>query len=320
MKLNEKNFNNYLNTNFIFEKRPSVAVAVSGGPDSMLLSYLLNKWIKQYKGKIIALLINHGIRKESSEECNTTKKNLKKINIQSKIINVKKSKITKLNMNEARINRYNSMTEYCKRKNILHLFIAHHFDDNLETFLIRKIASSNLEGLASIQPMTINNKIQVIRPLLSYRKADIIKFNLIKKINFLNDPSNSDIKFTRVVVRNFLKKTNKEKKISNDLNYFSLKSLQLKKIAWCLLIKLIDELSKNKIKLNLKKFLKIEELMKEKLIEYIYYYIINEKKYLRSSKIILLLSKIKSSNFLSYNLGGLIVEKQGNFLEFYKKK
>ena len=89
MKLNEKNFNNYLNTNFIFEKRPSVAVAVSGGPDSMLLSYLLNKWIKQYKGKIIALLINHGIRKESSEECNTTKKNLKKINIQSKIINVK---------------------------------------------------------------------------------------------------------------------------------------------------------------------------------------------------------------------------------------
>ena len=46
MKLNEKNFNNYFFTNFIFEKRPSVAVAVSGGPDSMLLSYLLNKCSK----------------------------------------------------------------------------------------------------------------------------------------------------------------------------------------------------------------------------------------------------------------------------------
>ena len=54
-------------------------------------------------------------------------------------------------MKEARDNRFYKMSNYCLKNNILHLFLAHHQDDNIETFLLRKIAGSNLEGLSSIK-------------------------------------------------------------------------------------------------------------------------------------------------------------------------
>ena len=70
-----------------------------------------------------------------------------------------------MNMSEARKNRFEKLTNYCQKNHILHLFLAHHYDDNLETFLLRKIAGSNIEGLRSIQNKTIINKLQIIRPL-----------------------------------------------------------------------------------------------------------------------------------------------------------
>ena len=65
MKLNKIDFINYLNNNFIFEKNPNVAVAVSGGPDSAALIFLINEWINLVKGNVIPLIINHNIREES---------------------------------------------------------------------------------------------------------------------------------------------------------------------------------------------------------------------------------------------------------------
>ena len=73
MILNSKNFNNYINKNFAFEYKPTVAVAVSGGPDSMALLFLVNKWIELKNGKIIALIVNHGVRPNSKSEANQIK-------------------------------------------------------------------------------------------------------------------------------------------------------------------------------------------------------------------------------------------------------
>ena len=67
-KLNQVNFNNYINKNYLFERKPFVAVAVSGGPDSMALLFLVNNWIKTVKGSVIAIIVNHGLRENSKEE------------------------------------------------------------------------------------------------------------------------------------------------------------------------------------------------------------------------------------------------------------
>ena len=138
MKIIKKKFNSDLKKYFLFENNPTIAVAVSGGPDSLALINLMNDWIKNQRGKVIAILIDHKLRKESYNECIITKKYLNSLNIESKIIRISKNKLKKKNMNEARINRYHKLISYCKNKKILHLFLGHHYDDNLETFLIRK--------------------------------------------------------------------------------------------------------------------------------------------------------------------------------------
>ena len=62
MVLTVKNFNKSLEKKFLYESRPSVAVGVSGGPDSLALVILLSKWVKEKKGRLVALIIDHKIR------------------------------------------------------------------------------------------------------------------------------------------------------------------------------------------------------------------------------------------------------------------
>ena len=70
MKLDFVNFKKIIDNQYIFEHRPNIAVAVSGGPDSMALLYLMKNWIFLKRGNIIALIVNHNIRTESkNEEC-----------------------------------------------------------------------------------------------------------------------------------------------------------------------------------------------------------------------------------------------------------
>ena len=137
-----------------------ILVAVSGGPDSIALVFLLQKWIKRKKGKLIALIVDHQIRKNSFEEASFVKKYLDKNNIHNLILKVKKKNVLSSKMNQARENRFSIMINYCKKKQILHLFLGHHYEDNIETFLLRKIAGSNFEGLNCMQMKTIQDNIQ----------------------------------------------------------------------------------------------------------------------------------------------------------------
>ena len=68
MKLDFVNFNKILHSHFIFENRPKIAVAVSGGPDSMALVYLMKNWTHLKRGNLIALIVNHNIRPEGKNE------------------------------------------------------------------------------------------------------------------------------------------------------------------------------------------------------------------------------------------------------------
>ena len=217
MKIIQNSFNKYLNKNYFFEKKPSIAVAVSGGPDSMCLIHLLKNWINLNRGNLVALIIDHQLRKESKEESHLIKKYLLKNKISTKIIKINKKLVIKKSMKEARENRYEKLIKYCNRKNIFHLFLAHHYNDNIETFLIRKLSGSNFEGLRGMRYKSIKNCIQILRPLLFHTKKEILEFNLNNKIFYINDPSNLKTKYTRVAIRNFLNK-NKifHKKIKKD--------------------------------------------------------------------------------------------------------
>ena len=159
MSLNYRIFKSLLENSKYFENKPHIGVGVSGGPDSMALAYLLNKWIKYKKGKLTAIVFDHGIRNNSKIESLQVKKMLTDLDIYSLVIRPNKNKPIKKNMNNARDNRFEGLIRICKKNNILHLFLGHHFDDNIETYLIRKINGSNFEGLGSMEEITFGAEV-----------------------------------------------------------------------------------------------------------------------------------------------------------------
>ena len=88
----EKIFKSLLNHFEYFENKPHIGVGVSGGPDSIALVYLLNKWIKYKKGKLTAIVFDHCIRHNSNFESLQVKKMLIDLGIQPIIIRPNKNK------------------------------------------------------------------------------------------------------------------------------------------------------------------------------------------------------------------------------------
>lgn len=320
MKLNSKIFCDYLNKNFQFEKKPKIAVAVSGGPDSMALIHLLNIWSKKNKANIIALIVNHNLRSESKLESKKTSLEINNMKIENYILNVSLEKINKKNMKEARNNRYNKLLNFCLKNKILYLFVAHHKDDNLETFLIRKISGSEISGLQGMTEFSINRKICILRPLLGYNKKSIYEYNKKNNINYIEDPSNTNSNFTRASIRKYLKKRKNaqrslHKDYSDTLNIIPKYNLMI----WELFNKNIEFANKNIISINYDKFLKIDQIILEKFVLIIYKFFYGNTFNLRLSKLKILLDSIQDNNFKVFNIKSLIVRRYGKNIIFYPK-
>ncbi len=321
MKLTHKEFIKSIEKKYTFEKKPSVAVAVSGGPDSMSLLFLMNVFIKYKKGNLIAVIVDHRIRKNSKEEAKFISAYLDKNNINSQILTVNKDNVSKKSMNEARNNRYNLLTNFCIKNNILHLFIAHHKDDNLETFLNRKVAGSDFYGLKSISEFSLYNNICIIRPLLNFSKETLLDYNKKNKIEYINDPSNFNLDYTRPSIRNFLKKS--DQKIINEINkdfenllFYSPYFIQM---IFEVLLKNIVHVDSKQIVISLNKIKNLNEITSENIIRKIYQFLFYQSNAPRSKKTRILISELKKLNFNIFNLKGMIVKKNHDFLIFSRK-
>ncbi len=302
-----------------FEDKPNIAVGVSGGPDSVALVHLLKNWIKHKDGNLTALVFNHGIRNNSEEESFQVKRMLEDFKIKTIILKPKKNNTIKKNMANARDNRFEGMINFCIKKNILHLFLGHHFDDNLETFLIRKINGSNVDGLAAINIITYLNKTQIIRPLINNTKIQILNFNKKNNLNFISDPSNNDISYTRVKVRKFLQNKNYKNQVKNDFLNLKKQIPNYKQMVWETLIYLLVDIYPHQITVNYNKLIILDELIIEKQILSILKFLTNSKNQTKSSKIMSCINLLKKSSFKKFNLSGVNIQKNSNFLIFSLK-
>ncbi len=321
MKLTNKEFIKIIEKKYTFEKNPLIAVAVSGGPDSMSLLFLVNAFIKYKKGNLIALIVNHRIRKNSKEEAKFISSYLQKNNINSQILTANKDKVSKKSMNEARNNRYNLLTDFCIKNNILHLFIAHHKDDNLETFLNRKIAGSDFYGLKSMSELSFYNRVNIIRPLLNFSKEILLDYNKKNKIEYINDPSNFNLDYTRPTIRNFLKRSDKKtiKEINKDFENILFYSPHFIQMILEILIKNIVHVDSKQIVVSLHNIKNLNEIASENIIRRIYQFLFYQSNPPRSKKTRILISEIKKLNFNIFNVKGMIVKKNDDFLTFSRK-
>ncbi len=189
-----------------FPKSPkAIAVAVSGGIDSLALTFLLNEICIEKKIKLHAITVDHKMRKTSSQEALGLNKLLAKNKISHKILTIDVKKIPKKNIEaNLREERYHLLHDYCTSQKIEHLFLAHHKNDAAENFLIRLFRGSQLDGLSKMQEVADFKNIKLCRPLLTAQKIELEKYLKLHKIKHFEDESNEDEKFLRNKIRKFL--------------------------------------------------------------------------------------------------------------------
>src|SRR4029079_16574068 len=181
---------------------PRVALAVSGGPDSLALMQLAARLRAELGVSLTVLTVDHGLRESSGEEAARVGRQAAALGLPHAILTWAggESRAASLQA-RARAARYDLMAAYCHAHDIQALVTAHHLDDQAETFLMRLKRGSGLDGLAAIPERGAWAGIAVLRPLLEVEKARLVATLREADVSFVCDPSNQDPRFERARVR-----------------------------------------------------------------------------------------------------------------------
>lgn len=181
----------------------TIAVAVSGGPDSMALLHLLVHWAGQNDIALHALSVDHGLRPEAKNEVQAVADSIKdQDHVTHQILTWDGDKPDTAIQEEARNARYGLMAEYCAEHGIRHLFLAHHQNDQAETVLFRLAKGSGLDGLAGMSAVqSYDAHLLLVRPLLDVPKDRLLASCDAMNIPYAHDPSNESDDYARVRLR-----------------------------------------------------------------------------------------------------------------------
>jgi tRNA(Ile)-lysidine synthase len=190
------------------EMVPALILAVSGGPDSTALMWLAARWRDQLERppRLVAVTIDHGLRKESAREARTVARLARKLNVEHVTLRWTGRK-PKTGIQEAARNaRYRLLSEEAHRHNALHILTAHTQDDQAETVLFRMARGSGVSGLVGMRaldriPVADAKPAHLVRPLLGVPKARLIATLKAAKVSYVIDPSNADPRYTRSRLR-----------------------------------------------------------------------------------------------------------------------
>lgn len=176
----------------------SIAVAVSGGGDSMALAYTLTEVLPDHD--IHFLTVDHGLRPESAEEAQTVKEWVSEAGHHETLVWSHDGVDSKL-QEQARDARYQLMCDYCKSHDIQTLFVGHNQDDLIETFLMRLSSGSGLDGLSSIAPISTTHDVTIVRPFYETSHEDLLNHCRENDVSWIEDPSNDKDDYKRVRFR-----------------------------------------------------------------------------------------------------------------------
>jgi tRNA(Ile)-lysidine synthase len=187
---------------------PVVVLAVSGGPDSTALMLLAARWRDSLKTKpkLVAVTIDHGLRKESRREAASVARLARKLKIGHHTLRWSGRKPATGLQEAAREARYRLLGQAARKTGATHILTAHTLDDQAETVLIRMTRGSGVTGLGAMTrlsrlPRGGEDAVALVRPLLDIPKARLITTLRAAKIPFADDPSNRDPRFTRARLR-----------------------------------------------------------------------------------------------------------------------
>ena len=185
-----------------------LAVAVSGGADSIALAYALSNWADK---DLHILCVDHGLREEAASEALFVSQFAESIGAQFQALKWEHDGVSSRVQEEARRARYSLMAEYCAGHNLTHLCLGHHMDDQVETVLFRLARGSGLDGLLGMKSISdYSTNLKLVRPFLSFEKAELAHLCNEYGLDYIDDPSNLDEKYARVRIRTLREGLEKE--------------------------------------------------------------------------------------------------------------
>ena len=184
--------------------KESIVVAVSGGPDSVFLLMLLAQWARARSWKLKVAYFDHGLRRASKKEAlfvEALAQNLALPFVKGAAdCKVLKEKLNLSTEEVARKARYAFLQKEAQSFGQAKIALAHHLNDQVETFFVALLKGGGLGGLSGMKSQEKN----IIRPLLTLTKEEILAYLNSQKISFLTDETNLSHPFLRNKVRHKL--------------------------------------------------------------------------------------------------------------------
>lgn len=216
---------NHIHENALVGKGEKILVAFSGGADSVFLLHFLNKFKRKYRIEIFAAHLNHLLRgKEAYSDEQFCKKICKQFSIPLFVERKRTNSFARKNkfsLEEAgRILRYDFFERLRRKHNFDKIATAHNINDNAETVLLNLFKGAGMNGASGI-PVRREN---IIRPLLTLEKDDILKYLAYNKIEFVEDQSNKELKYQRNIIRHEILPVIRQKinpRVHNSIYNFS---------------------------------------------------------------------------------------------------
>ena len=184
----------------LLPEKSRIGVAVSGGPDSLALLLLS---ASARPGEVEAATVDHGLRVESAAEAGAVAELCASGKIPHAIlpVTVRPGASVQARAREA---RYAALGRWAIERGLVAVLTAHHADDQAETLLMRLARGSGLAGLSSVRPVNRQSDVTIARPLLGWRKAELLAVVAAAGIEPRHDPSNDDPRHDRTRARAFL--------------------------------------------------------------------------------------------------------------------
>jgi len=225
-----------------FAAEPALVLAISGGPDSTALLYLVARWRawRQPAPRLVAVTIDHGLRPEAGQEAVVVKRFSEKLGVEHRTMRWSGAKPSTGIQEAARVARYRLLHTAARRVKACRILTAHTLDDQAETVLFRMARGSGLAGICGMaRTVPIDdlvsgfrrrvdavrsardaagrntggrtmgspdrvNEVLLVRPLLDLPKARLIVTLQEAGIAYADDPSNVDPRFTRSRIRKLM--------------------------------------------------------------------------------------------------------------------
>ena len=255
--------------NTLWNKEDKIAIALSGGVDSIVLFHLLVTEYKDSYKQLVVFHINHGLREESYEEAEFVEKFVKDFDV--------KFYKEELNMSDlerdshtseemlARELRYQAFNKMAKLEGVTKLLTAHHKNDQVENILMRLLTGRSIDHSLAICEEIEMTSLTIYRPLLNCLKAELEEYAKEKNLHYYVDVTNFDTDYTRNNIRHnivpLLNDINSSSfdNLINFANYYQNINNNLKKTILSKKDNYIFSRDEDKISLVKDKFLELNE-------------------------------------------------------------